>query len=556
MTIGTNRQNDADGNATTATYPYTFKVFASTELKVVVREVATGVETELTASQYSVTGVGAATGGNVVLSGTEDWLDGSGYLKSGWHITITRNVSIQQTTDIKNQGDFDQVVHENAFDKLAMIDQQQQVDLDRSLKVPVTFVESVSTELPAPSADMVIGWNADGDALENKADLSAYSISPYSETLLDDANKEAARVTLGMTTDELDFVGAATGYIAVDGDISPTAITAHQDDYSPNSWSTSGVLRISATSRKNITGLVARAAGMTIPVHNVGTFPIDFTYEDASSAAANRFAFTCTLGGGQSMLLQYDDTSSRWRALMIPEPIGTVKDFAGSTLPGGFLAVDQNVSRTTYAALFNEIGTTFGEGDGSTTFGLYIGKGNVLVAAGQGTHTEVFDSASDVDHTTEQFTTPANDDKWITGMAVALSTDGTLPTGLSATTYYVIRVNSTTIKLATTLANAQAGTAVTFSGNGSGNQTITYTKTSRTLGQLFGEEDHAMSATELLNHNHTDRMYLTGTGGSTSANSKFSDSTTGNNGTSSTGGNAAMPNSQPSTVINRGIRFL
>ena len=54
-------------------------------------------------------------------------------------------------------------------------------------------------------------------------------------------------------------------------------------------------------------------------------------------------------------------------------PIGSLIQFAGSTAPSGYLAcptVQTNVSRTTYAALFAAIGTTWGAGDGSTTFGI------------------------------------------------------------------------------------------------------------------------------------------------------------------------------------------
>jgi microcystin-dependent protein len=52
-------------------------------------------------------------------------------------------------------------------------------------------------------------------------------------------------------------------------------------------------------------------------------------------------------------------------------PAGTVIFYAANTAPTGFLKANgANVSRTTYAALFAAIGTTFGSGDGSTTFGL------------------------------------------------------------------------------------------------------------------------------------------------------------------------------------------
>lgn len=52
-------------------------------------------------------------------------------------------------------------------------------------------------------------------------------------------------------------------------------------------------------------------------------------------------------------------------------PIGVVLPFASGTVPQGWLlCAGQTVSRTTYADLFTVIGTTYGSGDGSTTFGL------------------------------------------------------------------------------------------------------------------------------------------------------------------------------------------
>ena len=52
-------------------------------------------------------------------------------------------------------------------------------------------------------------------------------------------------------------------------------------------------------------------------------------------------------------------------------PIGAVFHFAASTAPTGFLKANgAAVSRTTYAALFAITGTTYGAGDGTTTFNL------------------------------------------------------------------------------------------------------------------------------------------------------------------------------------------
>lgn len=52
-------------------------------------------------------------------------------------------------------------------------------------------------------------------------------------------------------------------------------------------------------------------------------------------------------------------------------PVGATFQFAGSVAPDGYLLCSgQAVSRTTYSKLFAVIGTTYGGGNGSTTFNL------------------------------------------------------------------------------------------------------------------------------------------------------------------------------------------
>jgi microcystin-dependent protein len=52
-------------------------------------------------------------------------------------------------------------------------------------------------------------------------------------------------------------------------------------------------------------------------------------------------------------------------------PAGTMVMYGGAAAPGGWLLADGSaVSRTTYATLFAAIGTTYGAGDGVTTFNL------------------------------------------------------------------------------------------------------------------------------------------------------------------------------------------
>jgi microcystin-dependent protein len=62
------------------------------------------------------------------------------------------------------------------------------------------------------------------------------------------------------------------------------------------------------------------------------------------------------------------------------DPPGTMVDYAGVTPPPGWLlCYGQEVSRTSYARLFTAIGTTYGSGNGTTTFNLPDCRGRVSV---------------------------------------------------------------------------------------------------------------------------------------------------------------------------------
>lgn len=78
-------------------------------------------------------------------------------------------------------------------------------------------------------------------------------------------------------------------------------------------------------------------------------------------------------------------------------PVGTYIQFAGASTPAGYLACDGSaVSRTTYADLFAVVSTTYGVGNGSTTFNLPDARGLVMVGAGaNGTLTRADASAYD-----------------------------------------------------------------------------------------------------------------------------------------------------------------
>lgn len=123
--------------------------------------------------------------------------------------------------------------------------------------------------------------------------------------------------------------------------------------------------------------------------------------------------------------------------------VGDVKMISGRTAKAGWLLCNGvAVSRSTYSALFAELAPTIG------TFTVSIATPAIVTLNTHGFNT---------------------------GDAVFLTTTGALPTGLTANTiYYVVYIDANTFNLATTLANALAGTKIATSGSQSGTHTLNY----------------------------------------------------------------------------------
>ncbi|EBP2903958.1 hypothetical protein SC25_10875 [Salmonella enterica] len=128
MTVSTEvDHNDYIGNGVTTSFPYTFRIFKKSDLVVQVVDLSENI-TELTLdTDYTVTGAGGYTGGNVVLSSP---------LANGYQISISRELPVTQETDLRNQGKFFAEVHEDAFDKLTMLIQQVRSLLRLALRKP------------------------------------------------------------------------------------------------------------------------------------------------------------------------------------------------------------------------------------------------------------------------------------------------------------------------------------------------------------------------------------------------------------------------------------
>ena len=142
MTINstTRKTNALVGNGNTATYPFAFKVFTDADVVVKKLEVSTSIETTLTlgaSNDYIVTlnsDQNGNPGGSITLrSGGSDQ-----NLASGFQIVITSALTPLQGTDLTNQGGFYPEVINDALDKAVILHQQQQDEIERSIKFSLT----------------------------------------------------------------------------------------------------------------------------------------------------------------------------------------------------------------------------------------------------------------------------------------------------------------------------------------------------------------------------------------------------------------------------------
>ncbi len=164
----------------------------------------------------------------------------------------------------------------------------------------------------------------------DKFNLLQAHVSSFMQTFLARATAALGRTDLelgtaalkntGTSGDALGLLNASVNWsnaFLLSGTISPSQITANQNNYNPSGLSGAVQLRLNSDASRNITGLAGGAGGRLLMVANIGSTDIVLVNQSASSTAGNRFLFADgdrTLTADESVLLRYDGTSSRWRA--------------------------------------------------------------------------------------------------------------------------------------------------------------------------------------------------------------------------------------------------
>lgn len=206
----------------------------------------------------------------------------------------------------------------------------------------------------------------------------------------------------------------------------------------------------------------------------------------------------------------------------------------------------------TYAPMYSSAGVLVAYGSNASTDFAANNQLSLTKALGQvfaGTSTTLPSAQTftvDVGVSTANLTV-SNSVTFGTGTPVQVTNSGGgLPTGLTAgVIYYAIYINATTMRLATSIANALAATAILFSTNGTGTHSVSlYTSVP---GFIQGENTHTLLSSELPNPLVTGIGVGSGTGG---ANSFIESNTTGSGIILNPGGGNSHNNIQPTTFMN------
>jgi len=218
--------NSFTGNGVTTVFAYSYKILAEADLLVEVD----GVTKTLT-THYTVSGVGNSGGGNVTFL-TAPALDSI--------VVVSRDMDYARATDYQENGDLLAATLDEDVDRVTMLVQQVRQLIRRAVKLPtgVTTDQVLPTgNTVAERASKIIGFDASGDpALLAAVDVGLTTATAFAQTLFDDADAAAARVTLGAAAlvNVIEDVASATtldldsmtgDYGRVTGTTATTAIT-------------------------------------------------------------------------------------------------------------------------------------------------------------------------------------------------------------------------------------------------------------------------------------------------------------------------------------------
>ena len=159
MTVSsTTVKNSYSGNGSTTEFAYTFKIFADSDLQVIIRSAAGTETTKTLTTHYTVAGAGNANGGSITFT--------AGNTPTNTEtVLIRREVPQTQAIDYIANDPFPAESHEEGLDRSAMNVQQLQEEVDRSIKISRTntMTSTEFTNSATDRANKILAFDASGE---------------------------------------------------------------------------------------------------------------------------------------------------------------------------------------------------------------------------------------------------------------------------------------------------------------------------------------------------------------------------------------------------------
>lgn len=378
--------------ASGTTFSFTFRIFKAADIQVIAAN-ALGIESVLIQdTDYTIT---VNSDQNASPGGAVHYV-----LPSGYTLVILGNTEYLQETAITNNGGFYPKVIENALDKIEVQVQQLAEISSRAVLVKPTDNTDPAQLISDLKANTTLAVDSASSAKQSETNAATSASAAKASEAVVKASETAAA-----NSSQVAYNSAQTAYDssqnAYNSALNAQAYAVDANTSKEAAQNNALNAKASETNAKASETAAANSASDAYNSKNDSANSATSAADSAASAASSAAKVNIpeiTTEDAEKVLAVSSDLSGfvLKDVTTIPSlanflalnsaPVGTVIIFAGSTAPTNYLkipAAATNISRTAYAALFAVIGTTYGVGDGSTTFGLpFIVNGGT---AAQGT---------------------------------------------------------------------------------------------------------------------------------------------------------------------------